>query len=156
VGLRTAAHAGGCGVIAMAVEDEPIRALATVTLDASTLDGLGPKTMDRLADLVAERLAERRALEDAPLLTTQEAARIARVHPQTVLQAVHNEELEVAGYIGQRPRLRRADVEAWVANGRKAPTPRLRAVPGTGPRGPSRPRRHVLGDALRAVAGDES
>src|SRR4051794_33989145 len=130
----------------MAVEDEPIRALATVTLDASTLDGLGPKTMDRLADLVAERLAGPRAVAEAPLLTTQEAARVARVHPQTVLRAVHNGELEVAGYIGERPRLRRADIETWVANGRKAPGPRLRALPGTGPRRAPRPTRRVLGD----------
>ncbi len=40
---------------------EPIQALATVTLDPRALDGLGPATMDRLADLVAARLADRPA-----------------------------------------------------------------------------------------------
>jgi hypothetical protein len=37
-----------------------IRALATVTLDARALDELGLETIDRLADLVEARLAERR------------------------------------------------------------------------------------------------
>jgi hypothetical protein len=37
-------------------EPESIRALATVTLDARALDELGPQTIDRLAELVAERL----------------------------------------------------------------------------------------------------
>ena len=140
----------------MRVEDESIRALATVTLDAATLEQLGPKTMDRLADLVAERLAERHALGEAPLLTTQEAARIAGVHPQTVRNAIQMEQLAVVGYIGLRPRLRRADVEAWVAEGRKAPGPALRAVPAVGSRRPPRAaRRTVLRDALRAVSGED-
>ena len=137
---------------------EEIRALATVTLDAATLDGLGPRTMDRLADLVADRLAERHALGEAPLLTTQEAARIAGVHPQTVLRAIQAEQLEVAGYIGQRPRLRRADVEAWVAGGRQTPAPRLRAVPAVGSRrrAPRGGYRRVLGDALRAATEEDA
>ena len=62
---------GRCGVMREAPQDESIRALATVTLDAGALDELGPRTIDRLADLVAERLAERRALGEAPLLTAQ-------------------------------------------------------------------------------------
>ncbi len=39
-------------------EPESIRTVATVTL---ALDELGPQTIDRLAELVAERLIEQRA-----------------------------------------------------------------------------------------------
>ena len=35
---------------------ESIEALATVTLDARTLEELGPQTLDRLAELVEARL----------------------------------------------------------------------------------------------------
>src|SRR3954469_4074517 len=93
---------------------EQIRALATVTLDAQALDELGPRTLDRLADLVAERLAERRAAGDAPLLNTGDVAEIAGVHADTV-RAIRSGALQVAGYVGQRPRMRRADVDAWIA-----------------------------------------
>ena len=58
---------------------EQIRALATVTLDAQALDELGPRTIDRLADLVAQRLAERRAAGEAPLLTTRRRGARSRV-----------------------------------------------------------------------------
>lgn len=94
---------------------ETIRALATVTLDAQALDELGPRTLDRLADLVAQRLADRRAAGEAPLLTTGDVAEIAGVHPDTVRRAVKTGALNIVGYVGQRPRMRREDVEAWIA-----------------------------------------
>jgi hypothetical protein len=53
-------------------EPESIRTLATVTL---ALDELGPQAIDRLAELVAERLIEQRAAGAEPLLSTGEAAR---------------------------------------------------------------------------------
>ena len=136
----------------MAAQDESIRALATVTLDAGALEALGPRTMDRLADLVAERLAQRRALGDLPFLTAQEAGRVAGVHPETVRRAIRSGALPVAGYVGQRPRLRREDVNAWVAGG-EAPGASVAVGPGGGvarARSVARPRR-VLGDALRLV-----
>src|SRR4051794_15003200 len=130
---------------------EQIRALATVTLDAQALDELGPRTLDRLADLVAERLARRQAAGQAPLLTTTDVAEIAGVHADTVRRAIRSGALKVAGYVGQRPRMRREDVDAWIAGN---------AAPWTAgehsARVPRRTRRQtgyprVLGDALRAV-----
>src|SRR5918998_5330779 len=93
---------------------EVIAARATVTLDARALDELGPATIDRLADLVASRLAERRAAGELPLLTVAQAAEVACVHPETVRRAIRSGALEVAGYAGKRPRLRREDVDAWL------------------------------------------
>ena len=87
-----------------------------MTLDAQALDELGPRTLDRLADLVAQRLAERRAAGEAPLLTTGDVAEIAGVHPDTVRRAVKTGALQVVGYVGQRPRMRREDVDAWIAS----------------------------------------
>jgi excisionase family DNA binding protein len=133
---------------------ESIRALATVTLDAGALEGLGPRMIDRLADLVAERLVERRATGEQPLLRTADAARAAGVHPDTVRRAIRSGALRVAGYVGNRPRLRRRDVEEWIAGGRAAPgvvtvsswvTPA--AKPSAGPNG----HRRVLRDALRVA-----
>jgi excisionase family DNA binding protein len=129
---------------------EQIRALATVTLDARALDELGPQTIDRLADLVAERLAERHALGEEPLLSAQEAARVARVHPETVRRAIRAGELPVAGFVGQRPRLRRADIDAWIAHDVPASAV-ARARPATRRVRPGSSGQRVLGDALRAV-----
>lgn len=133
---------------------ETIRALATVTLDAQALDELGPKTLDRLADLVAQRLQERRAAGEAPLLSAVEAARVARVHTETVRRAIRLGDLAVAGYVGQRPRLRREDVEAWVAAGR-GPVPPSIGSRAVAPLRRAAPRR-VLGDALRALSDGEA
>ena len=96
-----------------------IRALATVTLDAQALEELGPETIDRLADLVEARLAERRAAGEEVLLTPTAAAEIAGVHPETMRRAIRSGAIEVAGYVGARARLRRAAVEAWEAGGRR-------------------------------------
>jgi excisionase family DNA binding protein len=121
---------------------DPLRALATITLDASALD------VDRLADLVAERLAARQDGGAKPMLSCADAARLAGVHPDTVRRAIRSGALEVAGYVGGRPRVRVDAVETWLANGRQA----ARHAPPRSRRGRSPGRaqaRRVLGDALR-------
>ena len=129
---------------------ESIQALATVTLDARSLERLGPRTLDRLAELVEARLMLRRAGGEEPLLSAVAAAELVGVSPGTVRRAIRTGALEVAGYVGARPRLRRAEVEAWVARGRRpallVSEGRL-ARPGFRPR----PRRRVLGDALEEL-----
>jgi excisionase family DNA binding protein len=127
-----------------------------VVLDAEALDALGPRTIDRLADLVVDRLAERRAAGELPLLTVAQAAEVAGVHPETVRRAIRSGALEVAGYAGKRPRLRRDDVDGWLhastasvvrdSTGRVTRPPRRRlAVAG---------RRRVLGEAIEALASE--
>ena len=103
----------------MGNHSERIRAVATVTLDASALDELGPEMLDRLAELVEARLAQRRAAGEEVLLTPTAAAEIAGVHPETMRRAIRSGAIEVAGYVGARARLRRAAVDAWVAGGRR-------------------------------------
>lgn len=93
---------------------ESIQAMATVTLDARTLESLGPRTLDRLAELVEARLMLRRAAGEEPLLTAVAAAELVGVSAATVRRAIRTGTLEVAGYVGVRPRVRRAEVEAWV------------------------------------------
>jgi excisionase family DNA binding protein len=135
---------------------ETIAARATVVLDAQALDELGPRTIDRLADIVANRLAERRAAGELPLLTVAQAAEVAGVHPETVRRAIRSGALEVAGYAGKRPRLRREDVDGWLhesaasvvrdSTGYPVRTPRRRlAVAG---------RRRVLGEAIEALPSE--
>jgi excisionase family DNA binding protein len=136
---------------------ETIAARATVVLDAQALDELGPRTIDRLADLVANRLAERRAAGELPLLTVAQAAEVAGVHPETVRRAIRSGVLDVAGYAGKRPRLRREDVDGWLhasgastggdstRSGVRSPRRRL-AVAG---------RRRVLGEAIEALTSEE-
>jgi excisionase family DNA binding protein len=135
-------------------EAEVIRTLATVTLDARALDELGPQTIERLAALVADRLIEQRAAGAEPLLSTSEAARAAGVHPETVRRAIKAGVLPIVGYVGNRPRIRRSEVDAWVAGGARAirgPGSTVRARP---PRlrraGPPR----LLGDALSSLMPD--
>jgi excisionase family DNA binding protein len=128
---------------------ESIRALATVTLDARALEELGEETIDRLADLVEARLVERRASGNEPLLTAAAAAELAGVHASTVRRAIREGVLEAAGYVGSRPRVRRAAVEAWVAGGSlpASSSPRSRRVASGG----ARPAGRVLGEALREM-----
>ena len=64
---------------------------------------------------------------------------MAGVHPETVRRAIRSGALPVAGYVGQRPRLRREDVDAWIAGG-EAP-------------GASVSRRRGRAAATRAVGG---
>jgi excisionase family DNA binding protein len=136
-------------------EPESIRTLATVTLDARALDELGPQTIDRLAELVAARLVEQRAAGAEPLLSTAEAARVAGVHPETVRRAIKAGALGTAGFVGNRPRMRRADVDAWVAGGAPAidalVTDAVRARPPR-LRRPGPPRR--LGEALSSLMAE--
>src|SRR4051812_10429132 len=114
MGLRTAADAESCLMRRAEEEPESIHALATVTLDAKALDELGPQTLDRLADLVAKRLAAREAAGQVPLLTIMDAAKVANLSDSTIRRAIRLGELKVAGYVGKRARLRRSDVEAWL------------------------------------------
>jgi excisionase family DNA binding protein len=131
-------------------EPESIRTLATVTL---ALDELGPQTIDRLAELVAERLIEQRAAGAEPFLSTAEAARVAGVHPETVRRAIKAGALSTAGHVGNRPRMRRADVDAWVAGG--APAIDALVTDGVVRRRPPRLRRagppRRLGEALSSL-----
>jgi excisionase family DNA binding protein len=125
---------------------ESIRALATVTLDARALDALGPETIDRLAELVEARLIARRGAGEERLLSATAAAEIAGVHPETLRRAIRTGAIEVAGYAGSRARLRRAAVEAWIAEGRRVdPVVRASRVAAVRGRG-THPR--VLRDAL--------
>jgi excisionase family DNA binding protein len=135
-------------------EPESIRTMATVTL---ALDELGPQTIDRLAELVAERLIEQRAAGAEPLLNTGEAAKAAGVHPETVRRAIKAGALRTVGYVGNRPRMRRADVDAWVAGG--APTIDALVTDGVVRRRPPRLRRagshpRRLGEALSSLIPD--
>src|SRR5882757_7078276 len=131
-------------------EPESIRTLATVTL---ALDELGPQTIDRLAELVAERLIAQRAAGAEPLLSTPEAAEAAGVHPETVRRAIKAGALRTVGYVGNRPRMRRADVDAWVAGG--APAIDALITDGMVRRRPPRLRRpgppRKLGEALSSL-----
>ncbi len=73
------------------------------------------------------------------------------MHPDTVRRAIHSGALDVAGYIGKRPRLRRSDIDDWVATGKPAaPAATSHAVR------PRRPRREdsqrVLGNAMHALS----
>jgi excisionase family DNA binding protein len=132
----------------MAREDDGrIRALATVTLDARTLEQLGPRTLDRLADLVAERLAQR---GHDGLLSTTAAGELADVSASTIRRAIRSGAIEVFGYVGNRPRVRRSAVENWVAMGRP---PRAAIASERAPRQRTgaRPPRRVLGEALRQL-----
>lgn len=131
---------------------ESIQALATVTLDARTLERLGPETLDRLAELVEARLLLRRAAGEEPLLSAVAAAELVGVAPDTIRRAIRSGAIEVAGYVGSRPRMRRTEVEAWLARGRRpgsAWTAASSARPGFRPRPP----RRVLGDALGELGG---
>jgi Helix-turn-helix domain len=133
------------------VGEESIRALATVTLDARSLDSLGPQTLDRLAELVEARMLLRRAAGEEPLLSATAAAELVDVAPATVRRAIRSGALEVAGYDGSRPRVRRVDVVAWVARGRR-PAPVLSEVRVARPGFRPRPPRRLLRDALEERA----
>jgi excisionase family DNA binding protein len=132
-------------------EPETIRAVATVTLGAEAIENLGPETVDRLADLVADRLVLR---GHDGLLSAAGAAAVADVSSSTIRRAIRAGGIEVFGYVGNRPRLRRSAVEEWVAAGR--PHSRL----GTGARSSRRAvaRRtgsaRVLGEVVRQLRED--
>lgn len=131
---------------------ESIRALATVTLDARALAELGPETIDRLADLVEARLMRRRAAGEEPLLSAAAAAELVEVSADTIRRAIRSGAIEVAGYVGLRPRVRRSAVEAWVARGQR-PAPEVSEARVSPPGFRPRPRRRALGDALDGLEG---
>ena len=139
----------------MTGQAEEIRALATVTLDARALEELGPQTIDRLADLVAARLAARRDAGQAPMMTVAQAAEVAGVHAGTIRTAIRRGQLPVAGYVGKRPRLRREDLDAWVASGRpagsEAPVVFAHGPAGIAVRQVRKGRSRVLSDALAGL-----
>ena len=138
-------------------ETQVIKAMATVTLDARALDELGPAAIDRIADLVAARLAERKEAGERPYLSAREAAKLAGVHTETIRRAIRSGALPIAGYAGQRPRLRQEDVEEWL-RASASNEPGVRVVR-RGPSMPTRPSRAVrsqpgsgvLGEALRTL-----
>ena len=131
---------------------ESIRALATVTLDARALADLGPETIDRLADLVEARLMRRRAAGVEPLLSAAAAAELVDVSADTIRRAIRSGAIEVAGYVGSRPRVRRSEVEAWLARGQR-PAPEVGDARLSRAGFRPRPRRRVLGDALDGLGG---
>jgi excisionase family DNA binding protein len=126
---------------------ESIQALATVTLDARSLESLGPTMLDRLAELVEARLMLRRAAGEEPLLSAAAAAELVDVSADTIRRAIRSGAIEVAGYVGSRPRVRRAEVEAWLSRGQR-PAPVISEARVARPGFRPRPRRRVLGDAL--------
>jgi hypothetical protein len=93
----------------------------------------------------------RRAAGEEPLLSAVAAPELVDVSAATVRRAIRSGALEVAGDVGSRPRVRRIDVVAWIARGRRPP-PLLSeggvVRPGLRPR----PRRRVLRDALEERA----
>src|SRR5439155_11389189 len=96
---------------------------------------------------VEARLLERRAAGHEPLLTATMAAELAGVHPNTVRTAIRQGALEVAGYVGNRPRVRREAVELWVAAGRPSAAIRRRERRSSSRRRDTEGRR-VLANAL--------
>ncbi len=100
---------------------ESIRALATVTLDARALDELGAETIDRLAELVAGRLAAKHAESSADRLLSPDAvARLAGCSRSLVYREIERGRLP-AYKVGTRLRIEPAAVEAWKARGQVRP-----------------------------------
>jgi hypothetical protein len=81
---------------------------------------------------------------------------VAGVHPETVRRAIKAGALSTAGYVGNRPRMRRADVDAWVAGG--APAIDALVTDGVVRRRPPRLRRagppRRLGEALSSLMAE--
>lgn len=63
-----------------------------------------------LIEEAMDRLAERLAQKETPLVDTEEAARILGVTPQTIRRKANRGELPVAKRIGQQMRFNRADL----------------------------------------------
>src|SRR3712207_7182600 len=91
-----------------------IAARATVVLDARALDELGPATIDRLADLVAQRLRDRRAAGEVPLFTGAPAAGGGGGDPGTVGRGGCTRARQAGGVAGKRPRARGGGAERWL------------------------------------------
>jgi excisionase family DNA binding protein len=81
------------------------------------------------------------------LLSAAAAAELAGVSPDTIRRAIRTGALQVVGYIGPRPRIRRSEVEAWIARGQR-PAPLISSARAARPGFRPRPRRRVLADAI--------
>ena len=157
LGLRAAARARRRGMRTKAPAEEQIRALATVTLDAKALDELGPQTMDRLADLVAAKLAERHAAgagaaaDGRPRPRRSPACRVGTVRRAIQLGRWRSSATSVSG---RGCAVRTSTPGSHPGVGREGP--QLRATTSV----PSRRRpaqgTGVLAGALRALDGDEA
>src|SRR4051794_21028716 len=137
---------------------EQIRVLATVPSTPTRSTSSGRRRLIGSRDLVAQRLAERQPAGEAPLLKTSAVAEIAVVHPDTVRRAIRSGSLRVAGYVGQRPRMRREDVDTWIAANDPPWTVNEPAKPRPRRRRPDRPapgHPRVLGDVMRTIVGVE-
>jgi len=108
---------------------ETIRAVATVTLDVGALEGLGPEALDRLAELVAARVAKRTASGrgdaergGAPsrYLSADGVAKEAGVSRSFVYREIERGRLR-AFKVGSRIRIEPEAVERWMESGRVRP-----------------------------------
>lgn len=91
---------------------ESIQALATVTLDARTLESLGPQTLDRLAELVAERMATSVPSTSRGWVSADEVAKLAGLSRSLVYREIERGHL-AAYKVGSRLRIELEAVAAW-------------------------------------------
>jgi excisionase family DNA binding protein len=91
---------------------ESIQALATVTLDARALEGLGPQTLDRLAELVAERMASAVPGGSRGWVSVDEVAELAGLSRSLVYREIERGHL-AAFKVGSRLRIELEAVAAW-------------------------------------------
>jgi excisionase family DNA binding protein len=118
----------------MSTDSTQPTAIVTLTLD--------PASLDRLADLVAERLASRRSTraEHEPLLTVAQAAERAGCHAETIRRAARSGALP-ASRVGRAVRIDPADLAEWLSEphgARQTPVRRPRAARPRGRRNPMR------------------
>jgi excisionase family DNA binding protein len=107
------------------------------------LDGLLGPLVAYLHALEARVGALERRLSAVPLMTSADAARYARVNVETILHAVRDSELPVAGYVGRSPRISRDALNSWLATR----SPAARSVA----REPRRGRGRKASDAVEAA-----
>jgi excisionase family DNA binding protein len=108
----------------MAERREPIRALATITLDAGVLEQLGPQAIDRLAELVEARILGRRRGGEgrlaSGLLSVAAVAEDAGVSPSLVYREIERGQL-AALRVGGRLRIEPEAVATWKERSRVRP-----------------------------------
>lgn len=123
---------------------------AVTELGRALLDQLGPDDLDRLAALLAPRLADvdlQDATDPGPLLTCAEAARRSGCHVETIRRAARSGALSNVR-AGRSLRIRADDLEAWLSRSR-TPGRTARRQRATSSRTIRRPMR----DALAGVSG---
>jgi len=96
----------------MAEPGQPIRALATVTLDVRSLD---PGAIEQLADLVAQRLASQWEQPPDRLLSVDAVAELAGCSRSLVYREIARGHL-AAYKVGTRLRIEPAAVTSWKAH----------------------------------------